>query len=57
MALYLGNEQVKLWLGEVPYCLNLVSSTLILNGVRLLTLDGYILRDLNGRYLTAKEGD
>lgn len=57
MALYMGNEQVKLWLGEVPYCLNLVSSTLILNGVRLLTLDGYILRDLNGRYLTAKEGD
>lgn len=58
MALYLGsNGKRKIYLNGVAYCLNLFSSTLILNGIRLLTSDNYLLRDCNGLYLTAKDGE
>jgi hypothetical protein len=57
MALYLGNNKVKINLDGVLYNINFISPTLILNGIRLLTSDGYILKDCNGLYLTVKEGE
>ena len=57
MALYLGSDKVKINLDNVLYCLNLYSTTPITNGVRLLSLDNYLLKDSNGLYLTAKESD
>lgn len=56
MALYLGNgEKLKITINNVKYYLNLISKIPITNGVRLLTSNGYILKDSNGLYLTAKE--
>lgn len=56
MALYLGSGQkVKINLANNKYDLKLFSLTPILNGTRLLSSDNYILKDKNGRYLTAKE--
>lgn len=55
MALYLGEDKVKLNLDGIVYFLNLYSEILILNGIRLLSSDDYILQDSNGLYLTAKE--
>ena len=57
MALYLGSEKVKINLNGVVYNLNLFSTTPILNGVLLLSSEGYILKDANGIYLTAKEDE
>lgn len=57
MALYLGNDKVKVNLNGVAYCLNLFSETAILNGIRLLSSEGYILKDSNGLFLTAKESE
>lgn len=57
MALYLGSEKVKINLNGVVYNLNLFSTTPILNGVLLLSSEGYILKDINELYLTAKEGE
>lgn len=57
MALYLGSSgDLKVILNGVVYHLNLFSSTPITNGIRLLSSEGYILKDSNGLYLTAKEG-
>ena len=57
MALFLGNDKVKINLNNVVYCLNLFSEELILNGIMLLSSDNYILKDSNGVYLTAKESE
>lgn len=57
MALYLGKDAVKINLNGIVYSLNLFSSNLILNGVLLLSSEGYILRDSNGLYLTTKESE
>ncbi len=58
MALYLGNsEKLKINLDDIIYVLNLYSTTSITNGVRLLSSEGYILKDSNGLYLTTKEGE
>lgn len=57
MALYLGNDKIKININGIVYNLNLLSETLILNGVRLLSSEGYILRDINGVYITAKEDE
>jgi hypothetical protein len=53
MALYLGEDKVKINLNGISYCLNLFSETPITNGIRLLSLESYILKDSNGLYLTA----
>lgn len=53
MALYLGGDKVKINLNGVIYRLNL--HTEILNGVKLLSSDNYILLDSNGFYITAKK--
>ena len=56
MALYLGNsEKLKINLDSVRYYLNLYSKTPITNGVRLLSTEGYILKDANGLCITTKE--
>jgi hypothetical protein len=57
MALYLGSDKVKLNLGNEQLCLQLFSSTPILNGAILLSSDGYTLKDLNGLFLTTKKED
>lgn len=55
MALYLGNNKVKLNVDGVLYYLNLFSETPIFGGIRLLSSDGYILKDSNELYLVVKE--
>lgn len=56
MALYLGGDKVKINLNGVIYRLNLLNlHTEILNGVKLLSSDNYILLDSNGFYITAKK--
>lgn len=57
MAIYLGSDKFKLHLGNKPYCMNLYTTNLILNGVKLLSSEGYVLRDKNGTHLTAKESE
>lgn len=55
MALYLGRDKIKINLDGVVYYLNLFSKIPITNGVRLLSSNGYILKDSNGLYVTTKE--
>lgn len=56
MALYLGSsEKLKINVNNIAYYLNLFSEKPITNGIRLLSSDGYILKDSNGLYLTFKE--
>lgn len=56
MALYLGSsEKLQININNIKYYLNLFSKTPITNGIRLLTSNGYILKDSNGLYLTTKE--
>lgn len=57
MALYLGSEKVKIILNNVVYNLNLYSEKPIYNGILLLSSDGYVLKDINELYLTAKEDE
>lgn len=57
MALYLGDKKIKININGVIYKLNLYSQTLITNGIRLLSSDNYILKDSNGFYITAKDGE
>lgn len=57
MALYLGSNKIKINLGGVVYCLNLYFDTQITNGIRLLSSESYILKDSNGLYLAAKDGE
>lgn len=57
MALYLGNDKLKINLGNTQCCLNLFSATPILNGISLLSSEGYVLKDSNGLYLTVKESE
>lgn len=56
MAIYLGSGQkVKLNFGNSVCSLIIPSATPVLNEVKLLSSDNYILKDSNGIYLTAKE--
>lgn len=57
MALYLGGDKLKINLDGVVYRLNLISQTPILNGIKLLSSENYILKDSNGLYLTVKESE
>lgn len=57
MALYLGGEKVTLILDNAKCQLNLYSEKPITNGIILLSADGYMLKDLNGLYVTAKEDE
>lgn len=58
MALYLGSgEKLKINIKGGSYYANFYASTAIIDGVSLLTVDGYILKDINGLYLTAQEDE
>ena len=57
MALYLGGDKVKVNLNGIAYNSNFFTTTLILNGIMLLSSDDYFLKDSNGLYLTAKESE
>ena len=57
MPLYLGGNAVKININGIQYYLNLFSTTTIFNGIRLMSSEGYILKDSNGIYLTVKEGE
>ena len=58
MALYVGNsKKLKFNLGGHLLNLNFFtpSSQPITNGVRLLSSEGYVLKDSKGLYLTSKK--
>jgi hypothetical protein len=57
MALYLGEDKIKINLNGIMYYLNLFSLKPITNGVLLLSSEDYILIDSNGLYLTTKESE
>lgn len=58
MAIYLGSTgKRKVILDGVVCCLNFFSTTLITNGIMLLSSEGYILKDANSSYLTADENE
>lgn len=60
MALYLGNsEELKIYINGVRYKMNLYSELMkpVVEGIMLLSSEGYILKDTNGLYLTAKESE
>lgn len=57
MALYFGNSKSKLYFYGTSCVLNICPSNLILNGTILESANGYILKDINGLYLTAKEDE
>lgn len=51
MALYFGSDKVKINLDGIMCCLNLNFDSNDAVIARLLSLDGYILKDLEGTYL------
>ena len=58
MAIYLGSsEKLKLNVDGVTCYVNLFSETSAINGIKLLSFDGYLLKDSNGVYLIAKEDE
>lgn len=57
MALYLGEDKVKINLDGVAYCLNSYFMTTAINNALLLTSDNCILTDSSGAYLTTKEDE
>lgn len=57
MALYLGNNKIKINFNGTICCLHISEKAPTITGIKLLTSDNYVLKDLNGLYLTAKEGE
>lgn len=59
MALYLGNDKIKLKIGNVTRILNLTVATpeIEIEGIRLKSSDGFVLKDSNGVLLLAKESE
>lgn len=56
MAVYLGNNKIKIIDTNGKLCnLYIPSKHIITNGIKLLSSEGYVLKDLNGLYLTTKE--
>ena len=56
MGLYLGGQKVRLNFGGIVCRLILPNiTTPVIDRVRLLSFDGYILKDSNGIYLIPKE--
>lgn len=54
MALYIGNNKIKVNINGIIYKLNLSFQVPIINTTRLWSSDNYILMDLNGMYLIPK---
>lgn len=58
MALYIGSEKVQITtINNSKLRLNLVPHIITSNVCRLLSSDGYILKDSQGLYLTVKEDE
>lgn len=58
MALHLGSsEKLKINLNGVVYNLNLLFEAPMENGIRLLSSEGFFLKDSNELYLTIKESE
>lgn len=58
MGLYLGNsEKLKIRINNVVYTLNLFSEAPITNFAKILSLEGFMLKDSNGVFLTVEEDD
>lgn len=58
MALYLGSSgKLNVNINGVLYNFNFFSEAPMTNGTRLLSSESYILRDVNGLYLTSIDGD
>lgn len=55
MALYIGNNKIKVNVNGIGYKLNLSFQIPIINTTRLWSSDNYILMDLNGMYLLPKD--
>lgn len=55
MGVYIGSNKIKVNINGTLYKFNLSSP--ITNGVALKSSDNYILKDVNGLYITAKEGE
>lgn len=58
MALYIGSKKGRLKLGDVSKNIMFYSAIIsAINGIALLSSDNYTLKDKNGLYLTAKDGE
>ena len=57
MALYLGGQKVKINLNGETYSLKLFTNASIANYIRLLSSEGYVLKDSNGLYLTVMDSE
>lgn len=57
MALYLGRDKLKVCLDGVVYHMKIVPETFIVHGAKLLSLDDYTFRDVNGLYITSEESE
>ena len=55
MALYIGGQKYKIIVGGDICELDVYSPIPITNGVRLLSSDDFILKDINNVYLTVTE--
>lgn len=55
MSLYVGGIKYNIILDGSICNLDIYSPTPITNGIRLLSSDDYILKDINGLYLTVTE--
>lgn len=56
MAFYLGNSEKQIRINGVLYDIQFYSSTIdVLEGIKLISLDGFTLLDSNNTYLTAQE--
>lgn len=55
MGLYLGSNKQKLQINNAVVSMHIYSSTPITNGIVLMSSNNYILKDVNGLFLTVKE--
>lgn len=57
MGLYINGEKIKININGNKYDFNLFASIPITNGIRIISSEGFTLRDITKLYLTTKEGD
>ena len=57
MATYVGDNKIKININGVIYKINLFSESVIPTIAKLLSYDGYILKDSNGLILMTKDGE
>ena len=57
MAIFLGDKKVKLILNGIEYAMRVSEVAPVIMGIKLLSSEGYTLKDSNGLYLTAKESE